>query len=218
MHCQTRVPKSKDWPHELRKKKRCVSNLSQGNCLSDIRLISMKVMADHSLASVTITFSLLLSGLSSDSTRTPVSTWFLSVLIPKVLTLAFLYHFLPRGPFHCHICLLMPSQGLSPGWWLFWFQFYVPNALLKINARLSSWWLKLNKLYLRSTSHVFPKPPDLPVSVVKLPPFPFSLSSKHPSLWTIFSFPSSLKFFPTYHSPVWSNISSCPLFHPSFLF
>lgn len=72
-----------------------------------------------------------------------------------------------------------------------------------------------NKLCIRSASHVFPKPPDLPVSVAK-PPFSFP-SSKHQSLGTTFSFPSSLRFFPPYCSPVRSNISSA-LFHPSFLF
>lgn len=154
-------------------------------------------------------------GLSSDFTLPPVSTWFLNVIL-KVLTLS--------GNLFCyHICQLMTSNSLSLGQWLFWVQFYMPNTLLKIYSSLSSWWLRLNKLCLRSTSHIFPKPPDPPVSVAKLPSS-FSLSQKPQSLCTTFFFLSTLMEpfptlpFPTYHSPVQSNISSYPLFYSSFLF
>lgn len=73
----------------------------------------------------------------------------------------------------------------------------MPNLLLKIYSRPSSWCLRLNKLCLKPTNHIFLKPLDLPVFGVK-PPFTFSLSSKSQSLLTTFSFPSSLKLFPPF--------------------
>lgn len=86
----------------------------------------------------------------------------------------------------------MATEALSPVQWLSWSQFHVPNPLMKSYSRLSTWCLRLNTLGLKSTNHVFPKPPDLPVSEAKLP-FSFSLIPKPQSLLANFSFPSCLK-------------------------
>lgn len=45
----------------------------------------------------------------------------------------------------------------------------MPNPLLKIYSRPSPWCLRLNKLCLKPTNHIFLKPLDLPVFGVKLP-------------------------------------------------
>lgn len=89
-------------------------------------------------------------------------------------------------------CQPMATEVLSPVQWLSWSQFHVPNPLMKSYSRLSTWCLRLNTLGLKSTNHVFPKPPDLPVSEAKLP-FSFSLIPKPQLLLANFSFPSCLK-------------------------
>lgn len=91
----------------------------------------------------------------------------------------------------------------------------MPNLLLKIYSRPSSWCLRLNKLCLKPTNHIFLKPLDLPVFGVK-PPFTFSLSSKSQSLLITFSFPSSLKLFPPFLQSGWTFLHTLSSFHPFF--
>lgn len=110
-----------------------------------------------------------------------------------------------------------PKLCLHSNRWLSRFWLHVPSPLLKSYSRLSLWCLRLNKLGLQSTNHVFPKPTDLPVSEAKLP-FSFSLSPKPQLLLTTFSFSSSLKlsYLPS-SSPVKHFLipSLPPIFSPS---
>lgn len=108
-----------------------------------------------------------------------------------------------------------PKLCLHSNRWLSRFWLHVPSPLLKSYSRLSLWCLRLNKLGLQSTNHVFPKPTDLPVSEAKLP-FSFSLSPNLSCFWLLSLF-LPLWNFPTSPPPVQSNISSYPLFHLSFL-
>lgn len=91
----------------------------------------------------------------------------------------------------------------------------MPNPLLKIYSRPSPWCLRLNKLCLKPTNHIFLKPLDLPVFGVKLP-FTFSLSSKSQSLLTTIFFASSLKLFPPFLQSGWTFLHTLSSFHLFF--
>lgn len=94
--------------------------------------------------------------------------------------------------------------------------FHMSNPLLKICSRLSPWCGRLNQLYLKSTSLVFPKSPDLPVFIVKLPSS-FSLSSKLVTFdYVLFSFLSETLPYPHFLQSSQTFLHTIFFFHPFF--